>query len=59
MVNDFSTSEIEKHEKLKEEFDKKYFEFNKEFHMEIYEPSEKYCEREIYKIMESMRPDEK
>ena len=55
LLNNFSTSEIENHEKIKEEFDKKYFEFNKKFHTAIYEPSDSYCEKEIYKIMKSMR----
>lgn len=55
LLTNFSTSEIEKHEKLKEEFNKKYFEFNKKFHSEIYEPEDTYREKKIYSIMKSMR----
>ncbi len=57
LLKNYSTPEIEKHQKLKEDFDEKYFEFNKKFHMEIYEPDENYSEKEFYNIMKSMRDD--
>ena len=54
-TSDFSTSDIERHGTLKNEFNKKYFEFNRKFHKEVFEPNGNYCEKEIYRIMESMR----
>lgn len=55
LLNNYSTSELENHQNLKEDFNKKYFEFNKKFHREIFQPDENYSEREIYNVMKSMR----
>ena len=54
LLNNYSISELKKHENLKIEFNRKYFEFNKKFHVEIFESDENYDENEIYSLMKSM-----
>ena len=55
LINDSSHFTLTEYENYHNAFKRKYFEYSKKFHMEIYRTNDDFCEEKFYKIMESMR----
>ena len=57
LINDSSYFPVTEYENYQNAFKRKYYEYNKKFHMEIYRPNDDFSEEKFYRIMESMRSD--
>lgn len=55
LIKNYSEKELKKYEKAQEYFENRYWEYQKEFYLNIHESDGKFSEKEIYNIHEKLR----
>lgn len=55
LIKNYSQIELEEYENTQKDFENRYWEYKKEFYLNIHESSGKFGENEIYKLHEKLR----